>query len=138
MAKDLDLDSSRMCNSSVKANPFLLTWTTGYAWVISIFFFGYLICEVPSNMILSRTRPSNFLPCIMLVWGGLSAAMASVRNYQSILAFRFILGCIESGFFPGVLFVMSCWYTKAEIGEEAVLHSLTMLTLSRQAICHLL
>jgi MFS family permease len=52
----------------------------------------------------------------MIVWGALSAAMACVQNYGAILAFRFILGCIESGFFPGVLFVMSCWYTRAEIG----------------------
>lgn len=67
-----------------------------YAWVLSIFFFGYLICEVPSNMILSRTRPSIFLPAIMLVWGALSAVMACAPSYGSMLAFRFILGCIES------------------------------------------
>lgn len=102
---------------------------SGYAWVLSIFFFGYLICEVPSNMILSRTRPSIFLPSIMLVWGALSAAMACVHNYGSILAFRFILGCIESGFFPGVLFVMSCWYTTAEIGKRfAIFYSAAVLS----------
>ncbi|CAL3967753.1 unnamed protein product [Diplocarpon coronariae] len=100
-----------------------------YAWVISIFFFGYLIMEVPSNMLLSRSRPSLFLPAIMLVWGALCAAMASVRNYGSILAFRFILGCIESGFFPGVLFVMSCWYKTAEIGKRfAIFYSAAVMS----------
>lgn len=86
------------------------------AWIISIFFFGYLICEIPSNMILSRSKPSLFLPGIMLVWGVLSALMAISNSYGALLAFRFVLGCIEAGFFPGVLYVLSCWYTRAELG----------------------
>ncbi|KAH6880414.1 phthalate transporter [Thelonectria olida] len=90
----------------------------GYAWVLSIFFFGYLICEVPSNMILSRSRPSIFLPTIMLVWGALSALMSISKTYGALLGFRFTLGCIESGFFPGVLYLLSCWYTRAELGKR--------------------
>ncbi len=101
----------------------------GYAWALSIFFFGYLICEVPSNMILSRARPSLFLPGIMLVWGALSAAMAAMPNFGSLLAFRFILGCIESGFFPGVLFLMSCWYKPSEVGKRfAIFYSAAVIS----------
>lgn len=54
MSEDLHLDDSR------------------YAWALSVFFVGYLCMEVPSNMLLSRSRPSIFLPGIMLVWGALS------------------------------------------------------------------
>lgn len=100
MEDDLDLDDQK------------------YAWVLSIFFFGYLLCEVPSNMILSRSRPSLFLPGIMIVWGALSAAMASAQTYGAMLAFRFVVGCIESGFFPGVLYLLSCWYTSGELGKR--------------------
>ncbi|KAG8419421.1 hypothetical protein J3458_004289 [Metarhizium acridum] len=100
MAVDLDLDDNR------------------YAWVLSVFFFGYLICEVPSNMILSRSKPSLFLPATMLVWGALSALMSISKTYGVLLGFRFVLGCIESGFFPGVLYYLSCWYTKAELGKR--------------------
>ncbi|VUC30057.1 unnamed protein product [Clonostachys rosea] len=100
-----------------------------YAWVLSIFFFGYLICEVPSNMILSRSRPSIFLPGIMLVWGALSAAMAKADSYGAMLAFRFILGCIEAGFFPGVLYLLSCWYTKKELGKRfAIFYTAAVLS----------
>ncbi|KAF7553347.1 hypothetical protein G7Z17_g3700 [Cylindrodendrum hubeiense] len=100
-----------------------------YAWVLSIFFFGYLICEVPSNMILSRSRPSIFLPGIMLVWGALSALMAISKTYGALLGFRFILGCIESGFFPGVLYLLSCWYTKAELGKRfAIFYTAAVLS----------
>lgn len=85
--------------------------------------------EVPSNMVLSRSRPSVFLPTIMIIWGALSAAMACVHNYGSLLAFRFVLGCIESGFFPGVLFVMSCWYKTAEIGKRfAIFYTAAVLS----------
>lgn len=85
--------------------------------------------EVPSNMILSRSRPSIFLPSIMLVWGALSAIMACAPTYGSMLAFRFILGCVESGFFPGVLFVMSCWYKTAEIGKRfAIFYSAAVVS----------
>jgi MFS family permease len=111
MSKDLDLDDSK------------------YAMGLSIFFIGYLICEVPSNMILSRSRPSLFLPAIMLIWGALSAAMACIHNYGSLLAFRFVLGCIESGFFPGVLYLLSCWYKPAEIGKRfAIFYSAAVLS----------
>ncbi|KHN94231.1 Major facilitator superfamily domain, general substrate transporter [Metarhizium album ARSEF 1941] len=100
MAVDLDLDDDR------------------YAWALSVFFFGYLICEVPSNMLLSRSRPSVFLPATMLVWGALSALMSVAKTYGALLGLRFVLGCIESGFFPGVLYYLSCWYTKAELGKR--------------------
>ncbi|KAK7409275.1 hypothetical protein QQX98_008515 [Neonectria punicea] len=100
-----------------------------YAWVLSIFFFGYLICEVPSNMILSRSRPSIFLPTIMLIWGALSALMAISKTYGALLGFRFVLGCIEAGFFPGVLYLLSCWYTRAELGKRfAIFYTAAVLS----------
>ncbi|KAI8238796.1 putative transporter [Colletotrichum sp. SAR 10_98] len=89
-----------------------------YAMLLSIFFIGYLVCEVPSNMILTRSRPSWYLPGIMIVWGSICAVMSVVKNYEGMLALRFFLGCIEAGFFPGVLYVMTCWYKKAEIGKR--------------------
>ncbi|KAK2055338.1 major facilitator superfamily transporter [Colletotrichum caudatum] len=101
----------------------------GYAWVLSIFFFGYLICEVPSNMILSRSRPSVFLPGIMLVWGALSALMSISKTYGALLGFRFVLGCVEAGFFPGVLYLLSCWYTRAELGKRfAIFYTAAVLS----------
>ncbi|KAH6669660.1 phthalate transporter [Plectosphaerella plurivora] len=100
-----------------------------YAWIISIFFFGYLAMEIPSNMILSRTRPSIFLPSIMLLWGALCAVMAVSNSYGALMAFRLILGCIESGFFPGVLYLLSCWYTRAELGKRfAIFYTAAVLS----------
>jgi MFS family permease len=92
--------------------------TAEYAMLLSIFFIGYLICEVPSNMILTRSKPSWYLPGLMIVWGTIGAVMSTVRNYHGMLALRFFLGAIEAGFFPGVLYLMTCWYKKAEVGKS--------------------
>ncbi|TEA17049.1 putative transporter [Colletotrichum sidae] len=89
-----------------------------YAMLLSIFFIGYLACEVPSNMILTRSQPSWYLPGIMIIWGSICAVMSVVKNYHGMLALRFFLGCIEAGFSPGVLYVMTCWYKKEEIGKR--------------------
>ncbi|KAJ6780433.1 hypothetical protein PWT90_07947 [Aphanocladium album] len=124
------IDRTNIGNAKIAGMQHDLNLTDdGYAWVLSIFFFGYLICEVPSNMILSRSRPSIFLPSIMLVWGALSAAMAAAPSYGALLGFRFVLGCIESGFFPGVLYMLSCWYTKAELGKRfAIFYTAAVLS----------
>ncbi|KAJ4144718.1 hypothetical protein LMH87_003590 [Akanthomyces muscarius] len=124
------IDRTNIGNAKIAGMQHDLNLTDdGYAWVLSIFFFGYLICEVPSNMILSRSRPSVFLPTIMLVWGALSASMAAAQSYGALLAFRFVLGCLESGFFPGVLYMLSCWYTRAELGKRyAIFYTAAVLS----------
>ncbi|TQV99926.1 hypothetical protein V2A60_005344 [Cordyceps javanica] len=124
------IDRTNIGNAKIAGMQHDLNLTDdGYAWVLSIFFFGYLICEVPSNMILSRSKPSVFLPTIMLVWGALSASMAACQSYGALLALRFVLGCVESGFFPGVLYMLSCWYTKAELGKRfAIFYTAAVLS----------
>ncbi|KAF4120237.1 Major Facilitator Superfamily [Geosmithia morbida] len=89
-----------------------------YAMFLSIFFIGYLICEIPSNLVLTRVRPSYYLPGIMIVWGTICACMSAAENYEGMLAMRFFLGCVEAGLFPGILYVMTCWYKKSEIGKR--------------------
>ncbi|KAF4965631.1 hypothetical protein FSARC_6594 [Fusarium sarcochroum] len=89
-----------------------------YALLISIFFVGYLLWEVPSNMILYRMSPSWYLSCLMGAWGAVCCAMSEVRNSRDIIICRFFLGILEAGFFPGVLYIMSCWYKSNEIGKR--------------------
>lgn len=98
MNDDLDLDDQR------------------YAMLINIFFIAYLLGEIPSNIILTKSRPSLYMPGLMSVWGALVCGMAYVDSYGGILAYRFFLGLIEAGFLPGVLYLMTCWYKRNEIG----------------------
>lgn len=65
-------------------------------------------------MILARTKPSLFLPIIMFLWGCVTIAMAWVPNYQTLVGLRVIVGILEAGFAPGVLFILSSWYKTNE------------------------
>ncbi|TXT11848.1 uncharacterized protein COLE_02258 [Cutaneotrichosporon oleaginosum] len=100
-----------------------------YSLVLSIFFVGYLLWEVPSNMMLSRSTPRVFVPTLMVVWGAMCIAVVGVANLGGMVAFRFMLGLVEAGFFPGIMLVISCWYKPEEMSKRvAGLYSATMMS----------
>lgn len=71
--------------------------------------------QVPSNMLLTRVRPSLYIPLWVCIWSALSATTAAVTNFAGLTAIRFFLGICEAPFFPGVFYLLSCWYTKKEL-----------------------
>lgn len=88
--------------------------STKYSVALTVFFVGYVVFEVPSNMILARTKPSVFLPTIMFLWGCVTIAMAWVPNYKALIGLRIVVGVLEAGFAPGVLLTLSSWYKPNE------------------------
>ncbi|KAJ5690308.1 hypothetical protein N7462_004700 [Penicillium macrosclerotiorum] len=89
-----------------------------YNTIISLFFVGYILTQIPTNMILNKMRPSIFLPSVMCGWAVVSTCTGAVQNYQGLLALRFVLGFVEAPFFPGALFLFSSWYTKKELAAR--------------------
>jgi len=81
----------------------------------SIFFVGYLLMQLPSNLIITRVRPSIYLGCAMTLWGVVSTCNAATHSFGSLVVVRFFLGFVEAPFFPGAIFLMSSWYTRAEL-----------------------
>ncbi|CAF3778009.1 unnamed protein product [Rotaria sp. Silwood1] len=81
---------------------------------LSIFFFGYVLFEVPSNIILRRWRPSRWIGLIMLAWGVVAVSLTAVKNFAGLLVCRFLLGTFEAGLFPGLIYFMSLWYPRKE------------------------
>ena len=75
-----------------------------------IFFIGYVIFEVPSNIILARVGARAWIARIMISWGILSAGMAFVSSPMQFYVMRFLLGVAEAGFFPGVIYYLGCWF----------------------------
>jgi ACS family tartrate transporter-like MFS transporter len=75
-----------------------------------VFFLGYFIFEVPSNLVLEKVGARLWIARIMFSWGLISAAMALVWNEPSFYAARFLLGVAEAGFFPGVLLYLTYWF----------------------------
>ena len=66
------------------------------------------------SMILSRARPSLYVPFLMFLWGTVAALMALVQTPAQLLGVRFLLGVMEAGFSPAILFIISTWYRKHE------------------------
>ncbi len=85
-----------------------------YGLGAGIFFIGYFIFEVPSNLILARVGARVWIARIMVTWGLISSAMAFVHSPMSFYVLRFLLGVAEAGFFPGVIYYLGLWYPAAE------------------------
>ncbi len=81
-----------------------------YGLGAGIFFIGYFILEVPSNLALERFGARTWIARIMLTWGIISGAFALIGGPTSFLVLRFLLGAAEAGFFPGVILYLTYWY----------------------------
>ncbi len=81
-----------------------------FGWGAGIFFFGYFLLEVPSNLALERFGARIWIARIMVTWGLLSCAMAFVQGTWSFIIMRFLLGAAEAGFFPGVILYLTYWF----------------------------
>jgi MFS family permease len=95
--------------------------STDYSVALLVFFIGYVVFEIPSNMLLVHLRPSLYLPAIMFWWGGVAIALAGCKNTPALAGVRVILGLAESGFAPGVLYLLSTWYKKKELARRYTL-----------------
>jgi MFS transporter, ACS family, tartrate transporter len=79
-----------------------------------VFFLGYCLFEIPSNLILHRVGARRWISRIMISWGIISAAMMFVRTAPTFYVLRFLLGAAEAGFFPGVVYYLSHWYPEGQ------------------------
>ncbi|MGY5809040.1 MFS transporter [Rhizobium sp. LEGMi198b] len=75
-----------------------------------IFFLGYFLFEIPSNLILNKVGARIWIARVMITWGIVSGAMALVQGTTSFYALRFLLGVAEAGFFPGIILYLSYWF----------------------------
>ncbi|MBR0825872.1 MFS transporter [Bradyrhizobium manausense] len=81
-----------------------------YGFGAGIFFWGYFMFEVPSNIILHKVGARIWIARVMITWGLVSAAMAFVQGATSFYILRFLLGAAEAGFFPGIILYLSYWF----------------------------
>jgi MFS transporter, ACS family, tartrate transporter len=83
---------------------------TIYGIGAGIFFVGYGLCEVPSNLLLVRFGARVWIARIMVTWGIISCAMMFVQGATSFYVLRFLLGVAEAGFLPGIIYYLSQWF----------------------------
>lgn len=104
------IDRTNVAFAALTMNKDLAISSYVYGLGAGIFFVGYALFEVPSNMILERVGARRWIARIMITWSIISALMAFTAGPTSFLVLRFLLGVAEAGFFPGIIFYLSTWY----------------------------
>ncbi|KAH7345872.1 phthalate transporter-like protein [Pyrenochaeta sp. MPI-SDFR-AT-0127] len=85
-----------------------------YTTVLVLFFPTYFLLELPSNMILRKAGVANWLCFIAFCWGIIMIGQAFAKNWWTLAICRVLLGAMEAGFFPGCVYLITCWYVRYE------------------------
>ena len=104
------MDRANISYASVQMNTSLGFSAAVYGFGAGVFFAGYSLFEVPSNMMLARFGARRWIARIMLTWGVISGLTALVQTPIQFYVMRFLLGVAEAGFYPGVLLYLSEWF----------------------------
>lgn len=120
------LERVNLSYAALTMNKELGLSSTTFGLVAGIFFVGYCVFGVPSNILLHRIGPSRLIGSIMVCWGILVTATAYVQDETHLYIVRFLLGVTEAGFFPGVVYYISCWFPAKERAKSLALFMTAM------------
>jgi MFS transporter, ACS family, tartrate transporter len=104
------LDRSNVGLAALQMNRDLGFSPAAFSFGAGIFFIGYALFEVPSNLVLVRVGARRWIARIMITWGVLAASLMFVKTPMQFYVLRFLLGVAEAGFFPAILYCLSQWY----------------------------
>ncbi|EFW21374.1 hypothetical protein D8B26_001582 [Coccidioides posadasii str. Silveira] len=89
-----------------------------YSVVLLVFFITYFMFEIPSNIILRKVGAAIWLSFIAMSWGIVIMCAGFVKTWGPLIAIRLLLGLFEAGFFPGCMYLISCWYRRYQIQQR--------------------
>ncbi len=115
------LDRINVGFAALEMNRQLGLGDAAYGLGAGLFFIGYFLFEVPSNLILHRVGARRWIARIMISWGVVAIAMAAVRGAASFYLLRFLLGVAEAGFFPGIILYLTYWFPAREQARSIAL-----------------
>jgi ACS family tartrate transporter-like MFS transporter len=107
------LDRVNVSFAALQMNRDLGFSAAAYGLGAGMFFLGYCLFQVPSNLVLARVGARRWIGAIMIVWGVIASAMMLVRGVASFYSLRFLLGVVEAGFFPGMILYLTYWFPAA-------------------------
>ncbi len=87
---------------------------TEYSWLSSVFYFGWLIWAIPSNLIMQRSPPGYYLASNIIMWGVLLMCQAAAQNFATLTALRILSGAFEAIADPAFMLITSMYYTREE------------------------
>jgi ACS family tartrate transporter-like MFS transporter len=111
------LDRYNVSIAALTMNKDLGLSVSAYGLAAGAYFWSYVLCQVPANLILRKIGARAWLSIIMGFWGAISAGTAMVTNETTFVAARFLLGIAEAGYFPGVAYFMTCWFPNRHRGR---------------------
>ncbi|KZT51659.1 MFS general substrate transporter [Calocera cornea HHB12733] len=91
----------------------------------SIWTVGYVIGQIPSNLLLTRVSPRWVIPGLEIGWGLATLGNYAVKDIRALYALRFLVGFFESGFYPGIHYILGCWYTPRELSKRSYIFWVT-------------
>ncbi|KAF9890562.1 hypothetical protein FE257_005693 [Aspergillus nanangensis] len=114
------MDRTNVSNASIAGMNDDLHMTTGYRYslVMLIFFVPYVIFQPFSTALIRKIGPRIFLTTMIMAWAGITVGIGFTKDWTHVLAARTVLGVLESGYFPGVVYLLSTWYSRYELHKR--------------------
>ncbi|CZR54644.1 related to nicotinamide mononucleotide permease [Phialocephala subalpina] len=113
-----NLSNAAIAGMNVELRLAKINGVDRYSIVTLVFFITYTIFQPPGTIICRKVGPRVFLSTITLFWGGVMIGFGFVKDWKALIGLRAILGVLEAGFFPGVVYLMSTWYKRYEMGKR--------------------
>ncbi|MFJ3057640.1 MFS transporter [Herbaspirillum sp. NPDC087042] len=115
------LDRANIGYAALQMNKELALSAEAFGFISGIFFIGYFLFEVPSNVMLNKFGARRWIARILLSWGVVSVACGFVQSANQLYVLRFLLGVSEAGFFPGIIVYLTYWFRQKELATTVAL-----------------
>ncbi len=111
------LDRINIGFAALTMNKELAITSQEFGLIAGVFFFGYFVFEVPSNLLMYRIGARSWIARILITWGFMAALSGLVHNVVQMCVARFLLGVAEAGFVPGILFYFTYWFRQKDLAQ---------------------
>jgi len=115
------LDRINISFAALTMNKELVITSKQFGWVAGIFFFGYFLFEIPSNLLLHKLGARIWIARILITWGILAMLTGFVQSVPQLYAVRFLLGLAEAGYFPGIALYLTYWFRQRDQAQAIAL-----------------
>ncbi|WP_434575663.1 MFS transporter [Pseudomonas sp. Z3-6] len=115
------LDRANIGYAALQMNKELALSSEAFGFISGIFFIGYFLFEVPSNVMLNKFGARVWIARILVTWGAIAAMTAFAQTANQLYILRFFLGVAEAGFFPGIIVYLTFWFRSRELATTVAL-----------------
>ena len=115
------IDRANIGFAALEMNKELGLSSQAFGLAAGLFFWGYFLFEVPSNLALARFGARRWIARILVSWGILATVMAFAHTATQLYVLRFLLGVAEAGFFPGIVLYLTYWFRRKEVATATAL-----------------